>query len=451
MDDEGAGPGTDLLDALRSHLPASWASATGAARQLRDEASARWRAAKLSVARQLHGSPTLRRAVSIKDEALAHLKWSRRSLSADTRVPLPVEWDSRALVAALELARVLRDHARASDGGVALPPVTAAACVAELLVFFKPGGVPLRDVSLSPYAVIDKGQWYRLGSAALVHVDATHLVSNLTSLLPDAVSLEESRGSAALAADLVLLTFLSSSLYVAWALVAKVAFVRRSTYFSAVTVGASGLAFALKVWAGAQRREATVRLFGVPCPAVFAWLPTLALTSLCVPESSFPAHIAGVVAGLLRTYAIEPLFVGVRRGWSRSRRRASSGGRLGGGEQLQQLARRSGGGARGGGQLQDEQLGDWRALHRERWLQQQSGGGAAAGSSRAASSSGGGSPPSAGGSGGDAASLQRLALEAGLQLCFVATAVGAYVLMTRGTKPSSMPGSGSLRPTAWWR
>jgi hypothetical protein len=29
-------------------------------------------------------------------------------------------------------------------------------------------------------------------------------------------------------------------------------------------------------------------------------------THLCVPEASFPAHIAGVVAGLLRAYCLEP-------------------------------------------------------------------------------------------------------------------------------------------------
>lgn len=29
-------------------------------------------------------------------------------------------------------------------------------------------------------------------------------------------------------------------------------------------------------------------------------------THLCAPEASFPAHIAGVVAGLLRAYCLEP-------------------------------------------------------------------------------------------------------------------------------------------------
>jgi hypothetical protein len=49
-----------------------------------------------------------------------------------------------------------------------------------------------------------------------------------------------------------------------------------------------------------------VYVWGVPIPSRFSWVPTLALTHLCVPEASFPAHMAGVVAGLLRAYCWEP-------------------------------------------------------------------------------------------------------------------------------------------------
>jgi hypothetical protein len=52
-----------------------------------------------------------------------------------------------------------------------------------------------------------------LVSAALVHVDATHLITNLTAALPECVALEEQQGSAGLAADLVLLTLTSHALY----------------------------------------------------------------------------------------------------------------------------------------------------------------------------------------------------------------------------------------------
>jgi hypothetical protein len=47
----------------------------------------------------------------------------------------------------------------------------------------------------------------------VVHVDATHLITNLTAVLPDCVMLEQQCGSAALAADLLLLTTTSHALY----------------------------------------------------------------------------------------------------------------------------------------------------------------------------------------------------------------------------------------------
>lgn len=46
-----------------------------------------------------------------------------------------------------------------------------------------------------------------------MHVDATHLITNLTAVLPDCVMLERHSGSGALAADLLLLTTTSSLLY----------------------------------------------------------------------------------------------------------------------------------------------------------------------------------------------------------------------------------------------
>ncbi|KAF6251854.1 hypothetical protein COO60DRAFT_580622 [Scenedesmus sp. NREL 46B-D3] len=389
------------------------------------------------------------------------------NIQADSRVPMPVEWDSRHLVALLELARVLNEHTTTSstEGGAAfaLPPVTAAACLAQLLVFFKPGGVLLRDVSLSPYCVIDKRQYYRLWSAAVVHVDATHLITNLTAVLPDCVMLEQQCGSAALAADLLLLTTTSHALYVAFALLQKSVFVRRYNYYSLVTVGFSGVVFGLKVWAGCKR-GGVVYVWGVPVPSRFSWVPALALTHLCVPEASFPAHIAGVAAGLLRAYCLEPVLAGVRHSisWSSRRSRSGIGHTLqapAGSEVLprQQQQRQP---------QQQQSLMDWRLMHRTRWQQQQQDGNY---SSSPASSSGGagqaswdgrweptpaaasseqqqGSERSSGGIGG--MSPQALFLDVGLQLILAATAAGLYFVLSRGEKSS---GSSSRLRASFWR
>lgn len=51
-----------------------------------------------------------------------------------------------------------------SGGGsssLTVPPVTAAVVAALLLVFTRPGGVALRDVALSPYCVVERGEYWR--------------------------------------------------------------------------------------------------------------------------------------------------------------------------------------------------------------------------------------------------------------------------------------------------
>jgi hypothetical protein len=61
------------------------------------------------------------------------------------------------------------------------------------------------------------------------------------------------------------------------------------------------------VWSGYRCRRGCHHVLGLlPIPAHFSWVPTLALTHLLVPQASFPAHLAGVCAGLCRAYAIEP-------------------------------------------------------------------------------------------------------------------------------------------------
>ncbi len=59
------------------------------------------------------------------------------------RVPVPVEWDSRHLVALLELGRVLREYLQ-GDGVSELPPVTVALMLAQAVPFLMQDGVLLR-------------------------------------------------------------------------------------------------------------------------------------------------------------------------------------------------------------------------------------------------------------------------------------------------------------------
>lgn len=54
---------------------------------------------------------------------------------------------------------------------------------------------------------------YRLLTSAFIHVDATHLITNLTAAIPDCVDLEQQCGAAALVADLAMITLTSHVLY----------------------------------------------------------------------------------------------------------------------------------------------------------------------------------------------------------------------------------------------
>jgi rhomboid domain-containing protein 1 len=87
----------------------------------------------------------------------------------------------------------------------------------------------------------------RLLSCHLVHLDAAHLLTNLSALLPDCASLETAEGSALFAADLLLLGLCASCAYVGSALLHKSLLGRPAQYYSMVTVGASSVGFALKV------------------------------------------------------------------------------------------------------------------------------------------------------------------------------------------------------------
>jgi hypothetical protein len=45
---------------------------------------------------------------------------------------------------------------------------------------------------------------------------------------------------------------------------------------------------------------------GLLLPAQYSWVASLALTTLLVPQASFPAHMCGVLAGLAKAYLLEP-------------------------------------------------------------------------------------------------------------------------------------------------
>ncbi|KAF5828324.1 hypothetical protein DUNSADRAFT_17780 [Dunaliella salina] len=80
-------------------------------------------------------------------------------------------------------------------GSLLRKPVTLALVVTQAFSFQVQGILPLRELYLSPYCVLDKAQWTRLLTPAFIHKDAPHLLDNLKTSLPDCLELEASGGS----------------------------------------------------------------------------------------------------------------------------------------------------------------------------------------------------------------------------------------------------------------
>jgi rhomboid domain-containing protein 1 len=255
------------------------------------------------------GSALARRARAHRDEALASLTWGATSLPLRTRVPLASEPDAHLGLVLFEVARVLATEL-AGDPSAALAacPVTLAVAGAGGVPFLLPDGVVLADWALNPYCVLQRREAYRLFSSPLLHINATHALSNLAAALPDAIQLERSRGSAAVAFELAGLAALAQGGYVALAWAKKAALRDGADYYSSAAVGFSSIAFALKVVAGAEApRGAAASALGFAVPSEWAWVLQLLLTHLAVPSSSFSGHMCGVVAGILRAHVLGPL------------------------------------------------------------------------------------------------------------------------------------------------
>lgn len=297
-----------LRDALDGLTSASWLSAPVQAVQ---QAAASVRDLAAGILDQALPAGVLKRARQRQEEVLASWRWGSRSFGVQMRLPISMEFDERLLLLLVEAVRASAAHlSNCPPGRAHLFPVSTSLLFLNLGVFYRPGGVLLREVCLSPFCVVERHELHRLATSALCHVDLTHLVNNLATALPDCIYLESSLGSAHFALDLGLLTAMSHALYVGAAWLEHRLLGSPANYYSVGAVGLSSVAFALKVVAG-QRQACTVWLFGVPLPSNLAWLPYLAVTHIAVPEASFPAHVCGVLAGVVQAYLVRPLLWGL--------------------------------------------------------------------------------------------------------------------------------------------
>ncbi|KAJ8602485.1 hypothetical protein CTAYLR_001219 [Chrysophaeum taylorii] len=155
----------------------------------------------------------------------------------------------------------------------------------------------LREYTLSPDAVIYRGEYYRIVTSAFLHSGALHLGVNMASMATIGQSLEERFGTARLAAWLVVATFLSGTVHCAIALLDRRYMVQHS-------LGFSGVLFALIV-GESWRSTASRSLFGmVVVPARFYPLAALVAIQVVLPNVSFLGHLGGLLAGALEYYGL---------------------------------------------------------------------------------------------------------------------------------------------------
>ncbi|KAH9319909.1 hypothetical protein KI387_021678, partial [Taxus chinensis] len=183
------------------------------------------------------------------------------------------------------------------------PPVTAGLIAANTLIYLRPGVLDgwlpsLSEVCLNPHLVIKNRDVKRLFLSAFYHVDESHLVYNMLSLLWKGVQLERMMGSTKFASLVVMLLGMSHGLEVVLAKMLATFFDYPHSFTSECSVGFSAVLFALKVVLNSNSPDYT-NVYGVIVPARHAAWAELLLVQMFVPGVSFLGHLSGIIAGLL--------------------------------------------------------------------------------------------------------------------------------------------------------
>lgn len=140
--------------------------------------------------------------------------------------------------------------------------------------------------------------WKRLWLSAFYHVDDTHLVYNMISLMWKGAQLENALGSQKFAATVAVLLGLSHGLVVSSS--SLLAFLGDSpeSFYSNCSVGFSSVLFALKVMLNYNSPTHT-NVYGILVPSRYAAWVELLVIQMFVPGTSFLGHLCGILAGMI--------------------------------------------------------------------------------------------------------------------------------------------------------
>ncbi|GFR40875.1 hypothetical protein Agub_g1526, partial [Astrephomene gubernaculifera] len=195
------------------------------------------------------------------------------------------------------------------------PPVTIALIAANLWIYFTGVdggatyvGLSLWECCLQPRLVL-KGQWRRLVLSAFLHVDETHVLYNMSSLLWKGVRLERRYGSLRFAALVGELLLAAHGMTVLLAAVLAAQVPGYWYLMESCAVGFSAVLFALKVVLS-HDDPGYEQVMGFWLPTKYMCWAELLLISYLSPRVSFLGHLGGILAGLLHVRLLAP---GARR------------------------------------------------------------------------------------------------------------------------------------------
>ncbi|KAB2071772.1 hypothetical protein ES319_A08G246000v1 [Gossypium barbadense] len=183
------------------------------------------------------------------------------------------------------------------------PPVTAGLLASNTLIYLRPSFLDsllpfVDEVWFNPHLILKNKDMKRFFLSVFYHVDESHLVYNMISLLWKGIQLETSMGSTEFASMVVALLGLSQGITLLLAKSLLVFFDYGRPYYSEYAVGFSGLLFAMKVILNSHSENFT-NVHGLIVPARYAAWAELILIQMFVPRVSFLGHLGGILAGIL--------------------------------------------------------------------------------------------------------------------------------------------------------
>eukprot|EP00897_Mesotaenium_endlicherianum_P000506 jgi/Mesen1/10456/ME000082S09963 len=183
------------------------------------------------------------------------------------------------------------------------PPVTVALILANVAIYMRLGVLnkllpSTRQVCLNPQLVLQTMDLKRLMLSAFFHLDDTHLIYNMLSLLWKGAQLESILGGERFAATVGALLLLSHGSVICVAYGLSLLGWHYSFYLECA-VGFSAVLFAMKTVHNASVTSSYVTFgsFSVPSRHA-AWLE-LIVTQLMIPQASLLGHFSGIMGGLI--------------------------------------------------------------------------------------------------------------------------------------------------------